>query len=107
MSDRETRSATLERDGALMLLSAGSGALDAITREAADRRVTQSDPARMARVLIGLVVGALGSGLLLVHAHVLAAALPPLLTALALTAVPAEWRAAHAAPGSSASGPAS
>lgn len=89
--------------------TAATGTLVNLSREAADRRVTQADPARMARVLVGLVLGALGGGLLLVHAHPLAAALPPLLTVLALTLVTARapTPAAYAAPGSSASGPAS
>ncbi|RKQ86819.1 uncharacterized membrane protein YoaK (UPF0700 family) [Solirubrobacter pauli] len=64
--------------------TAATGTLVNLSREAADRRVTQADPARMARVLVGLVLGALGGGLLLVHAHPLAAALPPLLTLFAL-----------------------
>jgi uncharacterized membrane protein YoaK (UPF0700 family) len=64
-----------------------------LSREAADRRVSDTDPARMARILVCLVAGAAVGGILLVHARPFAAAVPPLGTAGALALTVAHRRA--------------
>ena len=55
-----------------------------LAREPADPGSTGTDPARMARILVSLVVGATVGGLLLVHARTYAGVVPPLVTAVAI-----------------------
>ena len=64
--------------------TAATATLINLSREAADRRVSDTDPGRMARILICLIAGATAGGLLLVHARTYAPALSTLATAAAL-----------------------
>jgi uncharacterized membrane protein YoaK (UPF0700 family) len=74
--------------------TAATATLINLSREAADRSVSDTDPARMARILVSLIAGATIGGLLLVHARPYAAVVSPLVTALALGATVAGRRAA-------------
>jgi uncharacterized membrane protein YoaK (UPF0700 family) len=64
--------------------TAATATLINLSREAADRRVSATDPVRLARILICLIAGALVGGLLLVNARTFAPVVPPLATALAI-----------------------
>ena len=65
--------------------TAATATLVYLSREAADPRVSDTNAARMARILLCLIGGALAGGLLLVYAKTLAPALPAVATGLALT----------------------
>lgn len=64
--------------------TAATATLVNLSREAADRRVSDTDPARLARILICLILGAAAGGLLLVNARTYAPVLSTLATAAAL-----------------------
>ena len=55
-----------------------------LAREAADRKSSGTDPARLAKIVVSLIAGAAAGGLLIVHAPEVAGVLPPVATALAL-----------------------
>jgi uncharacterized membrane protein YoaK (UPF0700 family) len=73
--------------------TAATATLINLSREAADRRVSATDPLRMARVLICLIAGALVGGLMIVNARTFAPVVPPLATALAIAGSVADVRA--------------
>jgi uncharacterized membrane protein YoaK (UPF0700 family) len=73
--------------------TAATATLINLSREAADRRVSTTDPGQLARVLVCLVAGATIGGLLLVNARLYAPLVPPVATALAIAASLAEARA--------------
>jgi uncharacterized membrane protein YoaK (UPF0700 family) len=73
--------------------TAATATLINLSREVADRRVSSTDPARMLRILVCLIAGALVGGLLLVNARTFAPVVPPLATALAIAGSVAEVRA--------------
>ena len=64
--------------------TAATATLVNLGREAADRRVSDTDPGRLARILICLIAGAVAGGLLLVNVRTYAPALSTLATAAAL-----------------------
>jgi uncharacterized membrane protein YoaK (UPF0700 family) len=64
--------------------TAATATLINLSREAADRRVSDVDPVRMAKILVCLVAGATAGGLLIVHAPSFAAVIPVVATALAV-----------------------
>jgi uncharacterized membrane protein YoaK (UPF0700 family) len=64
--------------------TAATATLLYFSRGAADRQASDPDPARMARILVCLIVGALAGGLLLVHARTYAPVLPAVATAAAI-----------------------
>ena len=64
--------------------TAATATLVNLSREAADRRATDTDPGRLARILICLIAGATAGGLLLVNTRTFAPALSTLSTAAAL-----------------------
>jgi uncharacterized membrane protein YoaK (UPF0700 family) len=64
--------------------TAATATLINLSREAADRRVSDTDPWRMARIIICLIAGATAGGLLLVNARTYAPVLSTLATAAAL-----------------------
>ena len=64
--------------------TAATATLVNLSREAADRRSSDTDPGRLARILICLIAGATAGGLLLVHARTYAPVLSTLATAAAL-----------------------
>jgi uncharacterized membrane protein YoaK (UPF0700 family) len=83
--------------------TAATATLINLSREAADRRVSDTDPKRMARILASLVCGALLGGLLLRYAPTSAAVVSPIATALAIAGcVAAERRSVRRTPASSA-----
>jgi uncharacterized membrane protein YoaK (UPF0700 family) len=73
--------------------TAATATLINLSREAADRRVSATDPLRMARILVCLIAGATVGGLLLVNAKSFAPVVPPLATALAIAGSVADRRA--------------
>jgi uncharacterized membrane protein YoaK (UPF0700 family) len=81
--------------------TAATATLINLSREAADRRVSATDPAQMARILICLIAGATIGGLLLVNARTFAPVVSPLATALAIVASIADVRARRDTPVSS------
>jgi uncharacterized membrane protein YoaK (UPF0700 family) len=64
--------------------TAATATLVNLWREAADRRASDTDPARLARILICLIAGATAGGLLLVNVRTFAPALSTMATAAAL-----------------------
>ena len=64
--------------------TAATGSVINLFREVADRRVSDTDPARNVRVLICLIGGAAAGGLLLVNARTYAPLVPTVATALAI-----------------------
>lgn len=64
--------------------TAATATLVNLSREAADRGGSDTDRARMARILVCLIGGAVVGGLLLVHARTYAPVVPTVATALAI-----------------------
>jgi uncharacterized membrane protein YoaK (UPF0700 family) len=64
--------------------TAATATLINLSREAVDRRASDTDPARLARILICLIAGATAGGLLLVNVRTFAPALSTMATAAAL-----------------------
>ena len=64
--------------------TAATGSLINLFREVADRRVSDTDPARNVRLLICLIGGAAAGGVLLADARTYAALVPTVATALAI-----------------------
>jgi uncharacterized membrane protein YoaK (UPF0700 family) len=64
--------------------TAATATLINLAREAADRRVSDTDPARLLRILVSLIAGAAAGAVLLVNARTDAALVPVLATALAI-----------------------
>ena len=64
-----------------------------LSRQAADPSVSGTEPARLAGILVCLVVGATFGGLLLVHALTYVPLVPPVATALAVAGSVADRRA--------------
>jgi uncharacterized membrane protein YoaK (UPF0700 family) len=64
--------------------TAATATLVNLSREAADPRVSSTNPARLARILICLIAGATVGGLLYVHARTFAPVVPAVATAVAL-----------------------
>jgi uncharacterized membrane protein YoaK (UPF0700 family) len=73
--------------------TAATATLINLSREAADRRVSATDPAQMVRILVCLIAGATIGGLLLVNARTYAPIVPALATTLAIAASIADVRA--------------
>jgi uncharacterized membrane protein YoaK (UPF0700 family) len=72
--------------------TAATATLINLSREAADRRVSETDPVRMARILICLIAGAATGGLLLVNARTYAPVVSLVATGLAIAGSVAEVR---------------
>jgi uncharacterized membrane protein YoaK (UPF0700 family) len=64
--------------------TAATATLINLAREAADRRVSDTNPARLLRILVCLIAGAAAGAVLLVSARTYAALVPVLATALAI-----------------------
>jgi uncharacterized membrane protein YoaK (UPF0700 family) len=73
--------------------TAATATLINLSREAADRETSTTDPAQLARILVCLIAGATIGGLLLVNARMVAPLVSPLATTLAIAASLPDLRA--------------
>jgi uncharacterized membrane protein YoaK (UPF0700 family) len=75
--------------------TAATATLINIAREAADRRVSDTSPARMARILVSLIAGAAAGAALLVNARTYAPLVPTVAVGLAIVTHEAARRVAR------------